>query len=96
MRLQPNQLQKSAPLWTVHHQSPLPPTILRTADRVVIIGDAAHVELPSDAQGSLERWLTDEPSKRGIDGKERMDLIRDDLERRIDELAVELRSTKNP
>ncbi|MEW4989521.1 low molecular weight phosphatase family protein [Corynebacterium sp. 045007] len=75
---------------------PIAPTILRTADRVVIIGDAAHVELPSDAQGSLERWLTDEPSKRGIDGKERMDLIRDDLERRIDELAVELRSTKNP
>ena len=75
---------------------PIAPTILRTADRVVIISDAAHVELPSDAQGSLERWLTDEPSKRGIDGKERMDLIRDDLERRIDELAVELRSTKNP
>ena len=75
---------------------PIDPTILRTADRVVIIGDAAHVELPSDAQGSLERWLTDEPSKRGIDGKERMDLIRDDLEHRIDELAVELRYTKNP
>ncbi len=75
---------------------PIDPTLLQTADRVVIIGDVAHVELPSDAEGSLERWLTDEPSKRGIDGEERMGLIRDDLERRIDELAVELCSTKNP
>nr|WP_240394036.1 low molecular weight phosphatase family protein [Corynebacterium lactis] len=64
--------------------------LLRSADRVVIIGAAAQLDFPDDARGSLERWITDEPSERGIEGAERMRLIRDDIARRVDKLAAQL------
>lgn len=70
---------------------PIDPEVLRTADRVVIIGAAASLETPAGSVGKLERWITDEPSERGIEGAERMRLIRDDIARRIDQLAAELR-----
>lgn len=66
------------------------PDVLRTADRVVVIGEEAQLEMPSDAAGTLERWLTDEPSKRGIDGVERMRLVRDDIDQRVRHLVAEL------
>ena len=39
---------------------------------------------------TIERWDTDEPSLRGIEGDERMDLIRDDIQTRVEALADEL------
>ena len=66
------------------------PDILRTADRVVVIGEEAQLEMPADAAGTLERWLTDEPSNRGIDGVERMRLVRDDIDDRVCDLVAEL------
>ena len=51
------------------------PQLLREADRVVILGKDAQLELPADARGTLERWVTDEPSERGIEGMERMRLV---------------------
>jgi arsenate-mycothiol transferase len=35
-------------------------------------------------------WDTDEPSERGIDGIERMRLVRDDIATRVQQLATEL------
>jgi arsenate-mycothiol transferase len=35
-------------------------------------------------------WGTDEPSERGIDGIERMRLVRDDIATRVRELLTEL------
>nr|WP_082393424.1 hypothetical protein [Nocardia arizonensis] len=35
-------------------------------------------------------WDTDEPSERGIDGIERMRLVRDDIAIRVDTLLAEL------
>ncbi|MUK00451.1 low molecular weight phosphatase family protein [Vibrio cholerae] len=51
------------------------------ADVVVILGPEAQVD---EVEGTLyERWNTDEPSDRGIDGIERMRLVRDDILERV-------------
>lgn len=72
---------------------PIDPELLRTVDRVVIIGDAAQLNMPADAAGTLERWHTDEPSTRGIEGMERMRLVRDDIDARVRALLRELHRT---
>jgi arsenate-mycothiol transferase len=40
----------------------------------------------------FENWDTDEPSERGIEGMERMRLVRDYIDRRVQELLDRLRS----
>ena len=57
-------------------------------DRVVVLGRDAQVE--SIGGTPVEVWETDEPSERGIDGIERMRLVRDDIARRVDALTREL------
>ena len=58
------------------------------ADIVVVLGAEAHVD---EVQGTLyERWETDEPSERGIDGIERMRLVRDDILERVTALHARL------
>ena len=66
------------------------PELLRRVDRTVILGADAELELPEDARGTLERWVTDEPSERGIEGVERMRLVRDDIDARVQQLIAEL------
>ena len=62
--------------------------MIRSVDRVVVLGRDAHVE-PVDGT-PVEVWDTDEPSIRGIEGIERMRLVRDDISRRVDSLTREL------
>ena len=62
--------------------------LVQLADRVVVLGIQAHV-VPVDGT-SIEVWETDEPSLRGIEGIERMRLIRDDIARRVGDLAINL------
>ncbi|QIK71292.1 low molecular weight phosphatase family protein [Propioniciclava coleopterorum] len=62
--------------------------MMRVADRVIVLG--AEAELPQVAGVTVERWITDEPSERGIDGRERMDLVRDDIAARVRTLLAEL------
>lgn len=69
---------------------PIDPALLRRMDRVIILGDQAQVEPVETMQGSIETWNTDEPSKRGIEGIERMRLIRADIDARIQALQAEL------
>ncbi|MGV0108947.1 arsenate-mycothiol transferase ArsC [Arthrobacter sp. CP30] len=58
------------------------------ADVVVILGAEAQVD---EVEGTLyERWETDEPSERGIDGIERMRLVRDDILERVTALHTTL------
>ncbi len=38
----------------------------------------------------MENWDIDEPSERGVDGIERMRLVRGDIATRVDELATRL------
>ena len=40
----------------------------------------------------FEDWDTDEPSERGIEGMERMRLVRDDIDRRVQDLLTRLAS----
>ena len=70
----------------ISHNTPKPITeeMVRAADVVVTLGREARVdEVPGTA---FENWDTDEPSERGIDGIERMRLVRDDIARRVDDL----------
>ena len=69
---------------------PIDPELLRSVDRVVVLGADAQVEMPDGARGTLERWHTDEPSHRGIEGMERMRLVRDDIDARVRSLIDEL------
>ncbi len=62
--------------------------MIRGVDRVVVLGLDAHVE-PVDGT-PVEVWDTDEPSTRGIDGIERMRLVRDDINARVQLLTAQL------
>ena len=64
------------------------PRLVREVDIVVTLGREVHVDPVS---GTLfENWDTDEPSDRGIDGIERMRLVRDDIARRVEDLLDRL------
>jgi len=63
---------------------PVTEEMVRAADVVVTLGREAHVdEVPGTR---FENWDTDEPSERGIEGIDRMRLVRDDIARRVDDL----------
>ncbi|GAB7191693.1 hypothetical protein NUM3379_24010 [Kineococcus sp. NUM-3379] len=62
--------------------------MVRSADLVVVLGSEAHVEAAGGTP--VEVWETDEPSSRGIEGAERMRLVRDDIAARVGELARRL------
>lgn len=64
------------------------PELLARADRVVILGENAQLEPGTGVEA--ERWVTDEPSTRGIHGQERMRLVRDDIRRRVEALAADI------
>lgn len=66
------------------------PELLARVDRVVVLGEEAVVEPVPGMHGTIETWVTDEPSLRGIDGEERMRLVRDDIDRRVEALIAEL------
>lgn len=66
------------------------PQLLRAVDRVIILGTDAQLEMSDDARGTLKRWVTVEPSERHIEGVERMRLIRDDIDTRVQGLVSEL------
>ena len=72
------------------HPKGVDPQLLREVDRVIILGGDAQLELPDGACGTCERWVTDEPSQRGIEGLERMRLVRDDIDARVRRLIAEL------
>jgi arsenate-mycothiol transferase len=57
------------------------------ADLVVVLGREARVE---GTGTPVETWETDEPSQRGIEGIERMRLVRDDIAVRVHALADRL------
>jgi arsenate-mycothiol transferase len=66
--------------------------VLGRVDRVITLGREAKVDPVPGAQ--FENWDTDEPSDRGIDGIERMRLVRDDIAARVRALALQLAAVK--
>jgi arsenate-mycothiol transferase len=70
------------------------PQLVRDVDLVITLGREANVD-PVDGT-RFENWDTMEPSERGIDGIERMRLVRDDITARVTQLAAHLRTTAQP
>lgn len=62
--------------------------LITTADLVVILAREAHLDPVNGTP--VVTWDLDEPSDRGIDGIERMRLIRDDIAHRVDTLRAQL------
>ncbi|WP_285189768.1 low molecular weight phosphatase family protein [Rhodococcus sp. MEB041] len=75
---------------TGEHPKPIDPDLMSRMDYVVTLGTEATVD-PVEGPTYLN-WDTDEPSTRGIEGMERMRLVRDDIATRVDELAARLRN----
>jgi arsenate-mycothiol transferase len=73
---------------TGEHPKPVTEDVLNAADVVIVLGTEAKVAAPEGTR--LEVWDTDEPSERGIDGMERMRLVRDDIKARVRKLHAEL------
>ncbi len=71
-------------------QRPRPVTeeLMAAADLVITLGRDAHIEPVAGTRA--EQWITDEPSERGIEGVERMRLVRDDIAVRVADLATRL------
>ena len=64
------------------------PQLVHDVDVVVTLGREAHLDpIPGTR---FERWDTDEPSERGIDGIECMRLVRDDTAARVADLFTRL------
>ena len=73
---------------TGEHPKPVTAEVLNAVDVVIVLGNEAKVEAPEGKR--LEVWDTDEPSARGIEGMERMRLLRDDIKARVQKLHAEL------
>ncbi|AWH01000.1 low molecular weight phosphatase family protein [Rhodococcus ruber] len=73
------------------YPKPIDPQLLSEVDLVVTLGRDARVDA-----AHVENWDTDEPSERGIDGIERMRLVRDDIAARVDALAARLLDSASP
>lgn len=69
---------------------PIDPAVLAHVDLVVTLGRETVVDAPGV---TVINWDTDEPSERGIDGIERMRLVRDDIAARVEGLATQLTTT---
>lgn len=72
------------------HPKLIDPELLARVDKVVVLGEEAVVEPVPGMVGTIVTWRTDEPSERGIEGLERMRLVRDDIDTRVQELLEEL------
>jgi arsenate-mycothiol transferase len=70
------------------HPKPVTDDVLRAVDAVIVLGTEAKVEAREGTH--FEVWETDEPSERGIEGMERMRLVRDDINVRVRKLYSEL------
>ncbi|MDN5586887.1 MULTISPECIES: low molecular weight phosphatase family protein [Brevibacterium] len=69
---------------------PITEADLEGADLVVTLGREAKVHAPEGT--AVENWDTDEPSGRGIEGIERMRMVRDDINDRVRDLLSRLTS----
>lgn len=71
------------------------PALLARVDRIVVLGEEATIDPVEHMPGTLDTWLPDEPSHRGIDGIERMRLVRDDIDARVRGLLTEFTTTES-
>lgn len=60
---------------------------------IITLGNEAVIEPVAGIE--IRNWNTDEPSERGIAGMERMRLVRDDIQARVQALAAEFNAQSN-
>lgn len=70
------------------YPKPIADDVLNSVNAVIVLGSEA--KLAPQPGKRFEVWETDEPSTRGIEGMERMRLVRDDIRRRVEQLHREL------
>lgn len=70
------------------YPKPVTEDVLAAVDAVIVLGTEAKLEPREGLR--FEVWETDEPSERGIEGMERMRLVRDDIKSRVQNLYEEL------
>lgn len=76
---------------TAEQPKPIDYQLGREVDLVITLGREATLDpLPGTR---VQNWDTDEPSERGIDGLERMRLVRDDIAARVQQLHTTLTAT---
>ena len=73
---------------TGEHPKPVTEDVLDAVDTVIVLGNEAKL-VPHEGT-RFEVWETDEPSERGIEGMERMRLVREDIKARVQKLHAEL------
>jgi arsenate-mycothiol transferase len=73
---------------TAERPKPITEQLVHEVDVVVVLGLEAQVDPVLGTR--FQTWDTDEPSARGIEGAERMRLVRDDIAARVRTLATEL------
>lgn len=70
------------------HPKALTEEAMQAAGLVIVLGTEA--EVPEIPGVRVETWVTDEPSLRGIEGRARMELVRDDIHTRVKVLKEHL------
>lgn len=68
-----------------HRPVQLDDALIAEADLVVVLGGQARVDQPADGT-PVRTWDIIEPTAQGIDGVDRMRLIRDDIATRVSDL----------
>ncbi len=78
------------------YPKPITEDLLADIDLIITVGKEAILDPVPEIE--IRNWDTDEPSKRGIGGIERMRLVRDDIHTRVAALVTELtpRESKTP
>lgn len=64
----------------------LEPRMLTAADRIIVLGDEARVDAVEGMRAPIETWLIPDPADQGIDGLQRVRLMRDDIAERVRKL----------
>ncbi|MET4901709.1 low molecular weight phosphatase family protein [Paenarthrobacter sp. CC6] len=78
---------------TGEYPKPVTDEVLNLVDAVIVLGTEAKLDAPAGKR--FEIWETDEPSTRGIEGMERMRLVRDDIKTRVQALYTDLTDGTN-
>ncbi|MGL5407086.1 MAG: low molecular weight phosphatase family protein [Propionibacteriaceae bacterium] len=62
---------------------PLDLETVKIADRIIVLGYEAKVPGVPGQKALVERWIPADPNNRGLEGRERMDALRDDIFSRV-------------
>ena len=64
--------------------------LLARMDRVIVVGTHAEAAPVGETSVALETWLIDDPSTRGVEGMDRVRIMRDDIAARVRVLVAQL------